>query len=82
MCIRRSLNEGTMVHLRNGLVVVKSEKNYRINSRVNLTRKTLKSGEVRYGVTITSLDTRRNVKMQTFPGISGAWKLYKTLRTA
>ena len=82
MCKARALNQGTMIHLRNGLVVVKSEMNYGINSRVNLTRKTLKSGVVRYGVTLTSTETGRNTKMHTFGTIERAWELYKTLRTA
>lgn len=81
MC-KAIMNVGTGIHLRNGLVVVKSEMNYNINSRVNLTRKTLKSGEVKYGVTLTNLSNGRHTKMHTYGTIERAWNLYKTLRTA
>lgn len=78
----KAIETGTMIHLRNGLLIVKSDRSSKMRARVNLTCKTVKSGEVKYGVTLTSLKTGRHMKLNTYHTIGDAWKLYKSLMTA
>lgn len=84
MCnVRRTNNEADRIlHLRSGLVIVKSENNGNLKNRVNLTRKTVRDGSVKYGVTLTKLGTHRHTMLNTFNNITDAWAVYKTLRSA
>ena len=70
-----------MTKTESGLVIVKNEMNANLGVSVTLTRKTCRSGKVRYGVVITD---RRGVRMllKSFSAIINAWGLYKTMRTA
>ena len=70
-----------MEKTRTGLVIVKRENNRNLNLEVALTRKTCKSGRIRYGVVITD---RRGIRMRlkSFPAVSSAWGLYRTMREA
>ena len=50
------------------------------NRRVILTRKRIKSGEIRHGVVLESTRDGRHFKVATFAGIAPAWNCFKALR--
>lgn len=71
-----------MTRTNKGLDIIKTADSTVNGRRVILTRKTIKSGEIRHGVVLESKRSGRHQKIGSFAGIAPAWKVYKALAEA
>lgn len=63
-----------------GLVIMREvSANNLGGATISLTRKTMKSGKVKYGVVLTNPRSGLHTRLKTFNGIKGAWDLQKAL---
>ena len=67
-----------MCKVKNGLRIVKSDRNDNINAKVSITRKTVLDGSIKYAVILTGRN-RVHTRLKSFDSISGAWGLYKQM---
>ena len=67
-----------MCKTRKGLRIVKNDRNDNINAKVSITRKTIKSGDIKYAVVLTGRNGV-HTRLKSFDNIMGAWGLYKQM---